>query len=133
MNILLDTHIVIWAINNDRKLSEKARDIILDAENDLYYSVASVVEVDMKIKSKKNNLTFTLDQFIQKCKVSGFIPAPLKEEYIIEANRLVWDGDGDHKDPFDRVLLAQAMIEGMSFMTHDDKIPKFRQQCVIEV
>jgi len=38
MNILLDTHIVIWAINNDRKLSEKARDIILDPENDLYYS-----------------------------------------------------------------------------------------------
>ena len=69
MNILLDTHIVIWAINNDRKLSEKARDIILDTENDLYYSAASVVEVDMKIKSKKNNLTFTLDQFIQKCKV----------------------------------------------------------------
>ena len=60
--------------------------------------------------------------------------APLKGEHIAAANRLVWDGDDpEHKDPFDRMLLAQAMTEGMKFMTHDDEIAKFRQNCVILV
>ena len=134
MNILLDTHIVIWAIANHKFLTEKARTIILNPENTLYYSAASVIEVDWKTKSKNNNLDLTVDQFLQKCRKSRYIAAPLKEEYIVAANHLIWDGEGpEHKDPFDRMLLAQAMTEDMKFMTHDEKIAKFRQNCVILV
>ena len=53
MNILLDTHIVIWAITDDKRLTKKARDIILDPISNLYYSAASVLEVDLKTKSRK--------------------------------------------------------------------------------
>ena len=134
MNILLDTHIAIWAINDDKKLSEIARSILLDPDNNLFYSAASVVEVDWKIRSKSNNLDFTLAEFIRMCHDSEYFPLPLKEEYIAAANNLIWDGDGfEHKDPFDRMLLAQAMTEGMKFMTHDEKIATFRQDCVILV
>ena len=134
MNILLDTQIAIWSMTNDKRLTDAAREIILNPRNMLFYSAASVIEVDWKIRSKKNNIEFTLDQFIQKCQVSRFIPAPLKGEYIAAASHLVWDGEGEeHKDPFDRMLLAQAMVEGMKFMTADGKIPYFKQDCVISV
>ena len=134
MNILLDTHIVIQAIANHKFLTDEARAIILNPENTLYYSAVSVIEVDWKTKSKSNNLDYTVDQFLQKCRESKYVASPLKEEYIVAANHLIWDGDGfEHRDPFDRMLLAQAMTENMKFMTHDEKISKFRQDCVILV
>lgn len=134
MNILLDTHIAIWAITDDKRLTKKARDLFLDPGNNLYYSAASVFEVDIKTKSRKNNIEFSTDDFIEMCHISGYIPAPLKETHIAAANELVWDGEEDeHRDPFDRILLAQAITENMRFMTSDQKIPHFRQNCVIEV
>ena len=134
MNILLDTHIIIWALTDDKRLSKAARTIIMDPGNNLYYSAASVFEVDMKTKSKHSNLTFSTDDFINACKEAGYIASPLKESHISAANHLVWDGPGDpHKDPFDRILLAQAVTENMHFMTSDEKIPQFKQNCIIAV
>ena len=57
MNILLDTQITVWAFTNDKRLSAKAREIILSPQNILFFSSASVIEVDWKTKSKNNNLT----------------------------------------------------------------------------
>ena len=68
------------------------------------------------------------------CHDARYIPITLKEEYVAKANHLIWNGEGvEHKDPFDRMLLAQAMVEGMKFMTHDSKISMFKQDCVILV
>ena len=132
MNILLDTHLAIWAINDDSMLTEKARGILLDANNDLFYSAATVIEIDWKIRSKKNNLDFTVDEFIEKCQKSQFTPSSLKGKHIAASTHLVWNGEGpEHKDPFDRMLLAQAMEENMMFLTHDRKIAMFKQDCVI--
>ena len=134
MNILLDTHIAIWAITDDIRLIKKARDLILDPGNNLYYSAASVFEVDIKTKSRKNNLEFTTDEFVEMCHEAGYIHSPLKETHLLAANKLIWDGEGaEHKDPFDRILLAQAITENMHFMTSDGKIPCFKQNCVIAV
>lgn len=134
MNILMDTHIVIWALTNDRRLSGKARDLILDPGNNLYYSAASVFEVDMKTKSRHNNLEFTTDDFVEMCHAAGFINAPLEENHITAANHLVWGDSGEeHRDPFDRILLAQAITEGMHFMTADERIVQFKQINVIHV
>ena len=134
MNILLDTHIAIWAITDDKRLTKKARDLLLDPANNLYYSAASVFEVDMKTKSRKNNLEFTTDDFVEMCHEAGYTHSPLKETHLTAANKLIWTGEGEeHLDPFDRILLAQAITENMHFMTSDKKIPKFRQSCVIGV
>ena len=134
MNILLDTHIAIWALTNDRRLSEKARNLILDPGNNLYYSTASVFEVDIKTKSRHNNLEFTTEDFVEMCHAAGYIPSPLKEECITAANHLIWDeSDDENRDPFDRILLAQAITEGMHFMTADEKITHFKQNSVIQV
>ena len=134
MNILLDTHIALWSMTDDHRLSKTARDLLLDPGNNLYYSAASVLEVDMKTKSRKNNLEFTTDDFIRECQDAGYIHLPLTEMHIAETNRLIWEGSGEeHREPFDRILLAQAITEGMHFLTHDDKIPQFKQNCVISV
>ena len=68
------------------------------------------------------------------CQKSRFIQMPIKSEHIAASSHLIWDGDfEEHKDPFDRMILAQAMVEGMNLMTHDNRIPYFRQDCVIQV
>ena len=132
MNILMDTHVIVWALTDDKRLTQKAREILCSSDNTLYYSAVSVAEIDMKSKSKSNNLSFSVDVFMDLCHEAGYVPLPLKEDYIRKSNQLIWEGDEDvHKDPFDRVLLAQAMCEDMFFMTHDSKIPKFKQDCVI--
>ena len=64
MNILLDTHIALWAITDDPRLSEKARELILDPDNSIYWSAVSTLEVNNKRKSKHNNLDFTVCYFL---------------------------------------------------------------------
>ena len=134
MNILIDTHIAIWAITDDKRLKKKARDLILDPGNNIYYSALSVFEVDIKTKSRTNNLGFTSDEFAALCRQAGYLLSPLTDVHITGANHLEWTGEDDvHKDPFDRILLAQAIAENMRFMTSDPKIQRFRQNCVIKV
>ena len=82
MNILLDTHITIWVATGDNRLTEEARQILTASDNRIYYSALSVIEVDWKTKSKKNNLEFGTDEYIKMCHNSGYIPAPLRESYI---------------------------------------------------
>ena len=134
MNILLDTHVAIWAMTDDKRLSKRARDIMLDPGNNIYYSAASVLEVEMKSRSKKSNLEFDVDEFVQVCHMSGYIHAPLQESHILRVRQLEWQGDGEeHKDPVDRILLSQAITDNMRFMTADSKIPLFKQDCVISI
>ncbi len=134
MNILLDTHIAIWAISDDKRLDKYARDLLLDPGNNLYYSAVSVLEVDMKSKSKNNNLNFSSEDFIKYCQLAGYIQSPLKEGHIVGANHLMWNGKTDeHRDPFDRILLAQAIAEKMHFMTADTKISHFKTNNIIMV
>lgn len=134
MNILLDTQITIWAFTNDKRLSSKARELLLSPNNLLFFSSASVIEVDWKTKSKKNNLDFNTAEYLDICAKAGYIQFPMMGEHVAASNRLVWVGDGpEHTDPFDRMLLAQAIAENLMFMTHDVEISKFKQECVILV
>lgn len=134
MNILLDTHIAVWAIVNDPRLTKRARDIILDADNSIYVSAVSVLEVNNKRKSKKNNLDFTTEEFIQYCNDAGYIELPLHSKHLAAENTLSWGGEGEaHKDPYDRLLLAQAKTENFRLMTHDAMIPLFDEKCVLPV
>ena len=119
---------------DDRRLSQKARDLLLDEGNNIYYSAVSVLEVDLKTKSRNNNLEFTTDDFIEMCDEAGYYQLSLDAESISRANYLEWAGEGsEHKDPFDRILLAQAIVENMRLLTHDAKISQFKQNCVISV
>ena len=134
MNILLDTHIALWAITDHPKLPEKARELITDADNTVYYSAISAWEVLLKHDSPRNNLTLTPEDFIGYCNEAGYIALNLKPKHIIVASKLDTSQIGkQHGDPFDRLLLSQAKAENFSFLTHDEKIPLYNEKCVITV
>ena len=134
MNILLDTHIAVWAITDDARLTERAREIILDSDNNIYISAVSTLEVNNKRKSKKNNLEFTTEEFVECCDDAGYIQLPLQSKHLIAENMLKWGGKGEeHKDPYDRLLLAQAKAEGFHLMTHDEMISLFDEKCILTV
>ena len=134
MNILLDTHIAIWAVTDDSRLSSKARDILLNASNTIFFSAVSTLEVNNKRKSKSNNLEFTTSDFVESCLDAGFIELPLLSKHFVAENNLIWNLDHEpHKDPYGRLLLAQAKSENYFLMTHDSIIPLFDEKCIISV
>lgn len=134
MNILLDTHIALWAIADHPRLSQPARELITDPDNTIYYSAVSAWEVLLKYDSPKNNLSLSPEDFIHYCEEAGYVPLSLKTKHIAAAMRLDTSAAGkQHSDPFDRILLSQAKAENFSFLTHDDKLTLYNEKCVILV
>ncbi len=132
MNILLDTHIAIWAISNHPHLSQKARELISDPDNTIYFSSVSVWEVLLKHDSPKNKLTLTPGQFIEYCEESGYYQLHMSAKHVLAASSLDISKVGrEHRDPFDRLLLAQAKAENCSFLTHDARLPLYNEKCTI--
>ncbi len=130
MKILLDTHIAIWALLDSPRLTQKARDLILEPDNTIYYSVVSVWEVLLKHAVHPESVDLTSAVFAQRCKDAGFEPLELHEEHVVAVSGFPNSVEG-HKDPFDRLLLAQAMTENMRLLTHDSKLPLYPGNCVI--
>ena len=134
MNLLLDTHIAIWALNDDSLLSEKARKLILDPDNTVYYSTVSVWEVLLKHSRRPDSIPFDEKDFSEACREAGFVPLSLADKHILAVHTLSRsDGTKEHNDPFDRLLLAQAKVENLSFLTHDELISGYAEKCVIPV
>ena len=130
MNILIDTHIALWSLYEDKKLSKKAKGLLLDSNNTIYYSLASAWEVE--IKHSIGKLSVPADAFIEDCDSIGFLPLSIKKEHILGLKDLPLLPDG-HKDPFDRLLLTQARSERMAFLTLDKKILAYGEKQVSSI
>lgn len=123
MKILLDTHILIWALNGSPKLPQKAAEIILDPKNQIYISVVSLWEIEMKRLTKPEQLPITAKLIADFSGQAGFKTLPLKEDCIFQLENLSRpETEPPHKDPFDRMLICQAITEDMIFLTHDSLI-----------
>ena len=134
MNLLLDTHIAIWALNDHPSLSSKARELILDPVNTVYYSTVSVWEVLLKHAGRPDEIPFHENAFSKACKQAGFIPLNLSDKHVLAVQTLSRRTDAkDHNDPFDRLLLAQAKSENFYFLTHDELIPGYEEKWIIPV
>lgn len=116
MKYLLDTHILIWWAEDNRKLKPGYKDIIADGNNMIFVSVVSVWEVIIKTKLKKIRLKTSIDKIISKY---GFHILDIKIDHILELNKL----RDYHKDPFDRLLITQSRVEDLTLLT-DDKLIK---------
>lgn len=120
MRILLDTHILLWALTNDRRLSDKARRLIIDEENDVYYSILSLWEVELKHLAHPDDLKISSRELAGYCEQSGYRKLQLQNHHIFALGDLRRKPDAPvHKDPFDKLLICQASAEGMTFVTHD--------------
>jgi len=134
MNILADTHILLWAIFDKKELSEYAREIITNPDNEIYYSSISVWEVEIKHKIRPELMTIDGSSFANYCRESGFHPINFTEQHAILCESLQTNADElHHNDPFDKSLIAQAKAGGFKFMTHDKKISYYNEPCILNV
>ena len=130
-DVLLDTHIIIWAMLKDSKLNTKMRDIILNPNNRLFYSIASMWEIQIKYALKK--IPISGIEFMHYCEQSGYHKLPIDDLHVVELAGLQRDETAPaHNDPFDRILLSQAKAEGFTFLTHDPFFRGYNEPCVVE-
>jgi PIN domain nuclease of toxin-antitoxin system len=115
VKLLLDTHILIWAAISPQRLSADARDILNDPQNDLIFSVVSLWEIG--IKSALGRSDFRVDARLLRRNLvdNGYEELPIAAEHALAIGNLPMI----HKDPFDRLLIAQALIEGVTLLTSD--------------
>ena len=118
MRILLDTHIYLWWLEDSPLLSKAARKVI-DGAVSVYVSSASLWEAMIKITLGK--LEADPAELVAGIRASGFIPLPITPEHTLTLARL----SHHHKDPFDRILIAQAVKENLRLVTHDQTIRDF--------
>lgn len=131
MNLLLDTHILIWALNDDARLPKKAKEMILDPDNAVYYSSISIWEVSIKHMLHPENVTFSGEELSGYCQEAGYIQVEMRDRHVYALETLKREkGAPDHSDPFDRILIAQAKTENLTFLTHDALLPFYGEKCV---
>ena len=119
MNILLDTHVLIWALENNPTLSKPAENAIVDGSNMVFVSAASVWEIGIKMNMGKLEAP---DNLLEEIRSHRFTPLPMTLEHAQLAGRL----PDLHKDPFDRMLVAQAMIEKLTLVTRDKMVLEYK-------
>ncbi len=112
MKLLLDTHVLIWALENNPTLSNQARDAIIDGENIVFISAASTWEISIK---KAMGKLKTPDNLHDEIDLHRFTALNINFEHSDLAGKLPLI----HKDPFDRMLIAQAMIEKLTLVSRD--------------
>lgn len=120
MHVLLDTHLFIWWLNNDKNLSKKARQIIRDAE-EVYISSASIWEAAIKVQLGKLNVN--INSLVDLIESEGFIELPISAKHAAKIIELSLH----HRDPFDRILIAQAISEPLRFLTGDATLKKYSE------
>lgn len=134
MKILLDTHILLWALSDDAKLPEKAKSIILREENDIYYSTVSVWEAAIKYSLHPEQMPVSGRALSSYCRRAGYSVLPVRDDHVWALETIKRPVDAPrHNDPFDRMLIAQAKSEGMLFVTHDALLPYYNEACVVMV
>ena len=131
-NLLLDTHIILWMIAGDKRLSKKAKEIIKNNIGSIYYSIAAMWEAQIKYDLKKLPISGT--DFMHYCEQSGYHKLPIDDLHVKELAGLERDESAPpHNDPFDRIMLSQAKAEGFTFLTHDPFFSGYNEPCVVEV
>ena len=116
MKLLLDTHAFIWSFDEPEKLSPKALALLADDDNELVISVASVWEIQIKIQLGRLKFTLPLRELIESQKqTNGIQVLPVALNHVLALDTL----PALHKDPFDRLLVAQANVEGAFIVSRD--------------
>ncbi|MFO7679639.1 MAG: type II toxin-antitoxin system VapC family toxin [Chloroflexota bacterium] len=119
MNLLLDTHVFLWAVDNNPNLSQKARDAIIDGNNVVFVSAVTAWEI--AIKKAIGKLQVPNGDYLEELKLHRFTPLDITTEHALTVENL----PPHHKDPFDRMLIAQAQVEKLTLITGDPKIKAY--------
>jgi PIN domain nuclease of toxin-antitoxin system len=116
VNLLLDTHALVWALAEPERIAEAARREIADSANDVYVSAATAWEIAIKVGLGKLAVAPDLKDWLpDQLSAARFVPLPVSVAHALGVERL----PRHHRDPFDRLLIAQAVVEGMTIVTRD--------------
>jgi len=122
MKLLLDTHIVLWFFGNTEKLSKETLRAIIEPLNEKFISIASAWELTIKISLGKLTFEGGINNFFTMINENGFELLPVKEDHIKRLETLPFL----HHDPFDRLLIASAMADGMILVSADTNIKQYK-------
>ncbi len=127
MKALLDTHVFIWWILEDARLTERVRTMIIDEETELYLSAASCWEIAIKAGLGRIILPARPDLFIAgQMSENAIAPMPIEARHALS----VFGLPTHHRDPFDRLLVAQAQMEQMPIITSDPLIRQYKVKTI---
>lgn len=122
MNLLIDTHLILWAAGQPEKLSIEASELMADTSHQLIFSAASLWEITIKLSLGRKDFRVEPHLLRRGLLDNGW------SELMINSQHAIATGDlqNIHKDPFDRLLLAQAIIEGFTLLTVDEQIAQYQ-------
>ena len=123
MRLLLDTHILLWAVAASRKLPTGARDLLIDPHNTILYSAASIWELAIKSGLGRKDFRVNVGQLLQAAAETGFTELPVTSTHAERVTTL----PDLHRDPFDRLLIAQALTEPALLLTNDAQLGEYGQ------
>ena len=121
MNLLLDTHVALWAITDSPKLPQNARDLIASAKTTVWVSTANIWEIAIKHSLGRGDMPVSGRDAMRHFQKSGYRFLPIEAEHAVAVEEL----PAHHQDPFDRILVAQALVEPMRLMTHDPLVARY--------
>ena len=121
MKVLLDTHILLWMIGESRSLSDFSKHVLSDEANDLFFSSISIAEVAIKHQKNAALMPLSPDDVRLSAEECGVRELAFDSRHAVALGAL----PQFHRDPFDRIILAQAKAEGMKLLSHDKRYPAF--------
>lgn len=121
MRLLLDTHILIWFLEGNLLLSVSWRQIIADVGNEVFVSIASLWEIAIKISLGKLTLAQPLADVIKQLRIENIDILPIQPLHVLQVSTLPFH----HRDPFDRIIIAQSQVENLPVMTDDPEFAAY--------
>lgn len=121
MNLLLDTHTYIWFSANKPELSSTVKALVEDSQNTSYISIVSLWEMSIKISLGKLTIDRDMKEVIKDLSENGIEILPVASDHVLKSGTLPFH----HRDPFDRMLIAQSICEGMQLLSADEIFDKY--------
>jgi PIN domain nuclease of toxin-antitoxin system len=121
MKLLLDTHLLLWAAGEPHRLPTAARDLMEDPNNELLFSAASLWEVAIKRGLGRDDFLVDARLLRRGLLDNGYIELAIASEHVVAIDSL----PSIHKDPFDRILVSQATVEGITLLTVDPQVAQY--------
>jgi len=118
---LVDTHSLIWSFENNKKLPQSMKNIIDDARNEIFVSIASLWEMAIKRSNGKLDLSVSLNQLIEDIVLRNIQILPINPSHVLKVETLPFH----HKDPFDRIIAAQCLVENITAISADEFLDEY--------
>ncbi len=123
MRLLLDTHVLLWALGDPGRLDAGTRDLLEDSGNTVLFSAASIWEIAIKAALGRADFAVRPEQVVQAARMTGFVELPIGADAAARVAGL----PAHHRDPFDRLLVAQAVAEPAWLLTADPLLPPYSE------